>query len=77
MNDERSLLRGGGVQAFHFGKDNFELEVGGEGQDKPRHFEGSSGYIRAILPSEQKLGQKPKFELKVIELSYCHHSICL
>ena len=23
--------------------------------------------------SEQKLGQKPKSELKVIELSYCHH----
>ena len=27
--------------------------------------------------SEQKLGQKPESELKVIELSYCHHSICL
>ena len=27
--------------------------------------------------SEQKLGQKPKAEMKVIELSYCHHSICL
>ena len=27
--------------------------------------------------SEQKLGQKPKSELKEIELSYCHHSICL
>ena len=23
--------------------------------------------------SEQKLGQKPKSELKEIELSYCHH----
>ena len=27
--------------------------------------------------SEQKLDQKPKFELKVIKLSKCHHSICL
>ena len=27
--------------------------------------------------SEQKLGQKPKSKLKKIELSYCHHSICL
>ena len=27
--------------------------------------------------SEQKLGQKPESELKVIELSYCHHSIRL
>ena len=24
---------GGGVQAFHFGKNYFELEVGGDGQD--------------------------------------------
>ena len=27
--------------------------------------------------SEQKLGQKPESELKIIELSFCHHSICL
>ena len=27
--------------------------------------------------SEQKLGQEPKPELTGIELSYCHHSICL
>ena len=27
--------------------------------------------------SEQKLGQKPETELRVIEFSYCHHSICL
>ena len=27
--------------------------------------------------SEQKMGQKPKYELKEIELSYCHHSISL
>ena len=48
----------GGVQAFHFGKNYFELGVGGDGQDPSRHFEGSFGSIRAILP---------------IELSYCHH----
>ena len=41
---------GGGVQAFHFGKKYFELGVGGDGQDTPRHFEGSFGSIRAILP---------------------------
>ena len=28
-------------------------------------------------PYVQKLGQKPKSELKEIELSYCHRSICL
>ena len=43
-------LRGGGVHAFHFGKKYFELGVGGEGQDTSRHFEGSFGSIRAILP---------------------------
>ena len=41
---------GGGVQAFHFGKNDFELGVGGDGQDTPRNFEGSFGFIRAILP---------------------------
>ena len=41
---------GGGVQAFHFGKNDFELGVGGEGQDTSRHFEGSFRSIRAILP---------------------------
>ena len=39
---------GGGVQVFHFGKKDFELGVGGEGQD--RNLDGSFGYIRAILP---------------------------
>ena len=41
---------GGGVQAFHFGKNDFELGVGGDGQDTSRHFEGSFRSIRAILP---------------------------
>ena len=41
---------GGGIQAFHFGKNYFELGVGGDGQDTSRRFEGSFGSIRAILP---------------------------
>ena len=55
-----------GVQGYHLGKIDFELGVGGEGQDTSRHFEAS----------EQKLGQKQKSELKKIELSYSHYSIC-
>ena len=43
-------LRVRGVQAYHFGKKDFELGVGGEGQDTSRHFEDSFGSIRAILP---------------------------
>ena len=39
-------------QAFHFGKTDFELGVGGEGQVTTQHFEGSSGPIRAILPKK-------------------------
>ena len=41
---------GGGVQAYHFGKKDFELGVGGEGQDTSQHFKGIFGSIRAILP---------------------------
>ena len=41
---------GGGVQAFHFGKNDFELGVGRDSQDTSRHFEGSFWSIRAILP---------------------------
>ena len=41
---------GGGVQAYHFGKNDFELGVKGEGQDTSQYFEGSFGSIRAILP---------------------------
>ena len=73
---------GGGVQAFHFafGKINFELGVEGKGQDTSRNFEGNLGPYVQYCPceaSEQKLEQKPKSGLKVIELSYSHHSICL
>ena len=42
---------GGGVGlAYHFGKRDFELGVGGEGQDTSRHFDVSFGSMRAILP---------------------------
>ena len=44
------LRGGGGVQAYLFGKNDFELGVGGEGQDTSRHIEGSFWSIRAILP---------------------------
>ena len=66
------LKGGGGVQAFHFEKKNFELGVGGEGQDKSRDFESILGpYVQYCLceASEQKLEQKPNSELKKIELS--------
>ena len=39
----------GGVQAFHFGKSDFELGVGGDGQDTSRHFEGIFRSMRAKL----------------------------
>ena len=67
-------------QAYHFGKNYFELGVGGEGQDTSRNIESSFGPYVQYCPCEasgQKLGQKTKSELKEIELSYCHHSICL
>ena len=41
---------GGGVQAYHFGKKDFEQGVGGEGQDTSRYFEGGFESMRAILP---------------------------
>ena len=44
------FLRGRGGQAYHFGKKYFELGVDGEGQDTSKHFVGSFGSIRAILP---------------------------
>ena len=41
---------GRGVQAYQFGSKDFELGVGGEGQDTFPNFEGSFGSIHAILP---------------------------
>ena len=46
-----SIKGGGGGQAYHFGKKYLELGVGVEGQDTSQHFEGSFGFIRAILPT--------------------------
>ena len=43
--------------------------VGGEGQDTSRHFEGPCVQYCPCEASEQKLGQKPKSEIKEIELS--------
>ena len=37
------------MQAYHIGKNDFELGVGGEGQDTSQHFEGSFGSIRATM----------------------------
>ena len=40
----------GGFRPITLEKKDFELCVGGEGQDTSQHFEGSFGSIRAILP---------------------------
>ena len=68
---------GGGGLGLSLWKTNFELGVGGEGQDTSQHFEGPYVQYCQCEASEQKLGQKPNSELKEIELSYRHHSICL
>ena len=74
---------GGGVgvggSGLSLGKIYFKLGVGGEGQDTSRHFEG--GFLvhvcnTAHVRPQSKIGQKLKCELKEIELSNCHHSIC-
>ena len=44
------ILKGGGIQAYHFGKNNFKLGVEEEGQDMSRHFEGGFGSMGVILP---------------------------
>ena len=41
---------GGGGTGLSLWKNDFELGVGGYGQDTSRHFEGSFGSISAILP---------------------------
>ena len=48
-------------------KKDFELEVGGEGEDTSQHFEGSFGSIRAKLPMwglEAKTGAKTRIWTK-------------
>ena len=59
-------FKGGGfrAQAYHFGKKDFELGVGGRGQDTSRHFEGSFESIREILPL-QGLGAKTETKTKI------------
>ena len=54
----------GRVQAFYFGKTDFELGVRGEGQDTFRHFEGSFGSIHALLPM-QGLGAKTGAKFRI------------
>ena len=44
------IFKGGGGSGLSFWKKDFELGVGGEGQDTSRHFDGSFGSIRAVLP---------------------------
>ena len=41
---------GGGFRPFTLENKYFKLGVGGDSQDMSRHFEGSFGSIRAILP---------------------------
>ena len=41
---------GGGGSGLSLWKNDFELGVGGDGQDTSRHFEGSFRSICAILP---------------------------
>ena len=53
-----------GVQAYRFGKKDFELGVERGGQDTSGHFVGNLGpYVQycPIEASEQKIGQKPVF----------------
>ena len=53
------------------------LELKGTARTRPDILKVVLGPYVQYCPceaSEQKLGQKPEFELKVIELSYCHHS---
>ena len=62
-----------GVQAYHFGKNDFELGVGVKARTPPNILRVVLGPYVQYCPceaSEQKLGQKPKSELKEIELSY-------
>ena len=50
FTDHGHLIILRGVQAYHFGKNDFELGVGGEGQYTSQNIEGSFGSIRALLP---------------------------
>ena len=69
-----SLLRDGHHQdqAYHFGKNYFELGV--RGQDTSRNLKGSFVSIRVLLYM-WGLGANTKIWLKGIELSYFNHSM--
>ena len=71
------MLKGGGggggeVQAFHFGKMISSEDLEGTARTRPEFLKVILGPYVQYCPceaSEQKLGQKPESELKVIELS--------
>ena len=54
------LRGGGGVQAFNFGKYDFEILVEREGQDTSLHLKGPCAQCCPCEASEQKWGQKSK-----------------
>ena len=74
---------GGGGSGLSFWKNNFELRIGGEvgkARTRPDILMVVLGPYVQYCPgeaSEQKLERKPQYGLMDIELSYCHHSICL
>ena len=59
---------GGGVQAFHFGANDFELAVRGEDQTRPDILRVVLGPCAQYYPCEASEQQKSK--LKEKELSY-------
>ena len=73
-------MGGGGGRPINLEKKYSELGVEGKARTRPN-------ILRVVLvpyvqycsceAAEQKLGRKPKSELKEIELSYFHLSICL
>ena len=72
-------IKGGG-QAYHFGKNYFKLRFEGKSRTRPDILRVVLGPCVQSCPcetSEHKLRQKPKSELKEIELSYCCPSIFL
>ena len=82
------VLRGGGgggggslrFRPFTLEKKISRYELEGTARTRPDFLKVFLGPYVQHCPreaSEQKLGQKPESELKVIELSCCHHSICL
>ena len=65
----RLLVHRRGDQAFHFGKTDFELGVGGKARTRPDILKVVLGPYVQYCPcenSEQKLGRKPKSVLKGI-----------